>query len=869
VGALVCAAVACWTSFGALTFLDETSPARHVGILPSPLWLCVSLAAALCIAVVWRPSARAVAPLWLSAVLLIPWLPIPLPMSAFVWTGHVVAWTWIAIATTATMPWLVAPWRLWRVVARMPSSRAAALAGLVALVLQGAAAWRTAPHHPSGDEPHYLVMAQSLLRDGDLQIENNHQRRDYAAYYTGDLPPDYVRRGQNGAIYSSHAPGLAVLVAPAFWLLGYPGAVMLVVALSALTSALTWRVAWHVTHSAGASWFAWAMMLSAPVLLLTSAIFPDGVAPLLAVVGLLPIVDEGARSPRRLLAIGAAVMMLPWMHTRLAIIAGALALAVVTRLLQEPQRWTRTAAFLIAPVVGAVAWFGFFWLVYGTLDPTAPIGKRLVAPLLSEGLTGLLLDLKFGLLVAAPIAMTAAGGITSLLMAGPRRLGLEVLAIIVPYTLMIAAWDMWWGGFSPPARFLVPIAPVLAVSGAVFAARIRTASARTGVSALIALSLMIAATMVWVERGALIFADRPDVPPLLSWLTPVVDLSQALPDAFVHRPATVWLLAAVWLLAFVAAGALARAVPGFASLPRPVALGLGCQLTLMCALSASWAINGGSVAKPFDAGPAVVNLAATGADGVGVAYAPFTRVPVPQLASMIPLVRFDVSRSAAPILATRPLPPGTYELRGAMPDARRGVITLRTDRRSQPIAAWDLASLAPAWTRRITIPVHVPGLRIELDDAGRSSLSKLTLSLASAVPRNAWPFPSVEAGHSARYGSMVFYYMDGRSWLEGSGVWVEGATGAEFAVAADDAASSLHMRLRNGAVPNRVLVVSGEWHVDVELNPGEERTIEVPASPVLAATPLRVVPAAGFRPSDVERSSTDERFLGVWLEPVS
>ena len=35
----------------------------------------------------------------------------------------------------------------------------------------------TPPSVPSGDEPHYLIITQSLLKDGDLRIENNHQQR--------------------------------------------------------------------------------------------------------------------------------------------------------------------------------------------------------------------------------------------------------------------------------------------------------------------------------------------------------------------------------------------------------------------------------------------------------------------------------------------------------------------------------------------------------------------------------------------------------------------------------------------------------------------------------------------------------------------
>ena len=55
---------------------------------------------------------------------------------------------------------------------------------------------------PSGDEPHYLVIAQSLWRDGDLKIENNHQRGDYREYFEPDLEPHYLTRGTDGEIYS-------------------------------------------------------------------------------------------------------------------------------------------------------------------------------------------------------------------------------------------------------------------------------------------------------------------------------------------------------------------------------------------------------------------------------------------------------------------------------------------------------------------------------------------------------------------------------------------------------------------------------------------------------------------------------------------
>ena len=69
------------------------------------------------------------------------------------------------------------------------------------------------PVFPSGDEPHYLVIAQSLWRDGDLKIENNHARGDYHAYFNGPLSPDHVvPAGADGA--NKNEPNPAAPQAP-------------------------------------------------------------------------------------------------------------------------------------------------------------------------------------------------------------------------------------------------------------------------------------------------------------------------------------------------------------------------------------------------------------------------------------------------------------------------------------------------------------------------------------------------------------------------------------------------------------------------------------------------------------------------------
>ncbi len=76
----------------------------------------------------------------------------------------------------------------WPAASRARTCRARTRAGWVvvatALVL-GAAAYRLAPGamYPGGDEPHYLVVTQSVLTDRDLRIDDNHARGDYRAYF--------------------------------------------------------------------------------------------------------------------------------------------------------------------------------------------------------------------------------------------------------------------------------------------------------------------------------------------------------------------------------------------------------------------------------------------------------------------------------------------------------------------------------------------------------------------------------------------------------------------------------------------------------------------------------------------------------------
>ena len=83
------------------------------------------------------------------------------------------------------------------------------------------------------------------------------------------------------------------------------------------------------------------------------------------------------------------------------------------------------------------------------------------------GLGGLLFDQRFGLIPYAPVLAFAFVGLGVMLTRpSSRRLALELCFAMLPYLVTVTHFAMWWGGWSAPARFFVPVLPLLAVPAA-------------------------------------------------------------------------------------------------------------------------------------------------------------------------------------------------------------------------------------------------------------------------------------------------------------------------------------------------------------------------------------------------------------------
>lgn len=90
----------------------------------------------------------------------------------------------------------------------------------------------------SGDEPHYIMMSESLIQDNDFNLKNDYLLKRYQKYYSdNDLFPHVSPKLSIGGDkwYSIHPIGLPLLVALPFKYFGLPG-VRVVLALLQLAS---------------------------------------------------------------------------------------------------------------------------------------------------------------------------------------------------------------------------------------------------------------------------------------------------------------------------------------------------------------------------------------------------------------------------------------------------------------------------------------------------------------------------------------------------------------------------------------------------------------------------------------------------------
>lgn len=807
--------------------------------------------------------------LWLWSVPFLPIVPDHLPL-LLVLAGPL---RWLLAVAALTAAFARLRMLIWKSPAISPGRKTAFACALALYLFAGYRSLHVIGL--GGDEPHYLVITQSLLLDGDLRIENNHARGDYRQYFGGPLRPDYLKRGVDGEIYSIHAPGLPAVALPAFALLGAWG----VVAFIALCGALAALAVFDIGALVGgtrAAWLTWASIcLTVPFVPHAWAIFPEMPGAAIVAWGLLWTMREERVSSGAWLWRGACIALLPWLHTKFTVFVAVLAVALVFR---ARRRVVDAASFSIPIALSLAGWVGFFYVIYGTLDPQAPYGDYTAQFVrlenLPRSLAGTFFDQKFGLFVYAPIYLIAAFGAVALARDSQwRSLALVSVGLAGAYVVSSARLYMWWGGASAPARFLVPVVPLLAPSLAAAFARVRHGIAGAHVAVMLAISLLIAAVSIVDMSRPLLFSSPHGVARLAERLAGGAPLPAALPTFTEEN----WIAPAVRLLVWLIAAAVVAGAARVA-IRRLGTRRVASPFWVLLAESTMFLLLTAVLVRSFDAEARAATVR-QGRFDLLTAFDPDARRGFDyrqrSLRKLTPEQWIEASRLTFRLNPDEPpdpqgrltegltLPPGTYDVQVLFDDSTPRSGDLLAALGGGNVLARVAAPLPPLASMHLPMPVPVPQLWVQLAEASSAAAARrVDIVPRSIVPRTQRPQLTVNRVETVpgRPGAYMAY-VDDNAFPEGGIFWTRGTLGAEVLVATAGA-PALNLTLHAGPQQGTVrLMVDGQPR-EVALRSGETRVVSIPVGPEAPYVAVRVQSPGAFRPADVEPGSTDTRLLG-------
>ena len=327
-----------------------------------------------------------------------------------------------------------------------------AIAILVTLVF---VKWRVLPI--TGDEPHYLVMADGLIQDRTFELRNAYAREGKTQrIYGSRLPaPHVVIVNHRWGPY--HAPGLPVVLAMPFAIgreLGARLALCLIAGLLPL-----WSFKWlrGRVPTPAAAWLAIGLAVGVPISFGASQIYPDLPAGIVATALMLWLLDAGREGTtrRQWAAFWLITGLLPWLNLKFLATTFALTVAVVGVLWGRERRTELRAALSTCALVaiGPAALAAFHvWAFETSLGPrgaaelTTSFGRAAMMFL------GLHLDQGQGMFWQQPLLLA---GVATLVPFAQRhrRVALVWLlvygSLIVPNSLELARY----GGGGPAGRF--------------------------------------------------------------------------------------------------------------------------------------------------------------------------------------------------------------------------------------------------------------------------------------------------------------------------------------------------------------------------------------------------------------------------------
>ena len=331
------------------------------------------------------------------------------------------------------------------------------------------ASWQSPVHGVSGDEPHYLLMAHSLLYDGNLNLFDEYSQGEYLPFYPHHLipkPSDIVRPG----LIRSRGLGasFSITLIPAYLFASYPGTVVFMALMTALMifNLFLFLEGWGFNRKPALQ----ASMITAisiPVILYSSLIYPDILASLLIILALrlfqtARYSSKGRTVPLKLIILSAGLLTLKFRYITVVV------LLMTGGFYRFRRKSIKKSTYILTALAAVAAYFlADFWIFKGDLFWNRFGGFPQLKSYLPDWrgllvIPGLLFDQEAGLLWLAPVYFLVIPGIRWF--SGKRFPAYWIILLAPIFTVLSLLGHFAWHCLpTPPLRYLLPVLPPLAV----------------------------------------------------------------------------------------------------------------------------------------------------------------------------------------------------------------------------------------------------------------------------------------------------------------------------------------------------------------------------------------------------------------------
>ncbi|TGN03122.1 hypothetical protein [Leptospira dzoumogneensis] len=309
-----------------------------------------------------------------------------------------------------------------------------------------------------GDEPHYMVLGESLIEDLDLEL-NNQSRTDKPSLLFGDFRDHSISK--NGIEYSIHYPFLALFISPAF--ANQQGIIKPVPVLTAkvlITIAFSGFFALMLTivlseiRSKFESVIIVSTVFGMPYIAYSSQIFPEVLISILLFVSFYSLYEN--KFGRFKTYIPAVLVIFPFLHIKFLAVSVIIILYWIYTFRKEK---TKLVTGTIVYGLGLIGFIFYNRYTFGSISPYQ--SRDFFLSDLIRRYTGYLFDTDRGIFALNPLLLFSLIEITRLFKKNFLR-SIFPLALIFAGHLPNLFHTVFWLGSCPVGRYWIAVYPLIA-----------------------------------------------------------------------------------------------------------------------------------------------------------------------------------------------------------------------------------------------------------------------------------------------------------------------------------------------------------------------------------------------------------------------